>query len=263
MFGCNDNPSAKQFESAWRKLLGQHQIRASESANCIENDVQYLSVLNTSSRKQATPNENSNNWLPSSFAMNFVSDNNNNQFENNELGNDMDEADQLLAENSNTKTIEEHVVAYLAAVIEKCVREGRWYNPIKCKDCLCVFSEDDLLENDFIKLKMRTSKLTAPAKSTVKICTETEKAMRHFKYAAGQLNQIIDLVLFNLDMNDLYWISDFSIHEGTNHKLMLVTLIIEMYVKKTHDYISKCNTLAAHNSLCRNVLKKLIHFRGQ
>lgn len=52
MFGCNDNPSAKQFESAWRRLLGQHQITASESANCVNNDTMYLNVLNVSSRKE-------------------------------------------------------------------------------------------------------------------------------------------------------------------------------------------------------------------
>lgn len=51
MLGCNDNPSARQWEAAWRKLLGQHQITASDSSNCINNDVPFLSVLNVSSRK--------------------------------------------------------------------------------------------------------------------------------------------------------------------------------------------------------------------
>lgn len=34
MFGCNNNPTVLQFESAFRKLLGQHQIEASQYANC-------------------------------------------------------------------------------------------------------------------------------------------------------------------------------------------------------------------------------------
>lgn len=53
MFGCNDNPSAKQFESAWRRLLGNHQVTASVSANCRNNDVEFLTVLNSSSRKES------------------------------------------------------------------------------------------------------------------------------------------------------------------------------------------------------------------
>lgn len=84
MFGCNDNPSAKQFESAWRKLLGQHQISASESANCIRNDFPFLSILNASSRKQETQNSNSNDWLPISCANiehYAITENNNNLFE--------------------------------------------------------------------------------------------------------------------------------------------------------------------------------------
>lgn len=56
MFGCNDNPSATQFQSAWRRLLGQHQITASEFANCATNDTEFLTVLNCSSR---TKNKNS------------------------------------------------------------------------------------------------------------------------------------------------------------------------------------------------------------
>lgn len=44
MFGCNDNPSAKQFESAWRRLLGNHQITASNSVNCQNNSVEFLTV---------------------------------------------------------------------------------------------------------------------------------------------------------------------------------------------------------------------------
>lgn len=266
MFGCNDNPSAKQFESAWRKLLGQHQISASESANCIGNDFQFLTVLNASSRKQEISNGNSNDWLASSFDIeNYaITENNNAAFEVDEFGNvDMDEGDHLLTENSNTMNIEEHIVGYLAAIMEKCISEGRWYNPIKCKDCLRVFSEDEHVENDFIKLKMKTTKLIAPAKSTVQICTETEKTMRKLNYEAGKFNQIVDSVLMNLNMNDLYWISDFDYHNEENHKLSLITLIIEMYVKKKQDYLSRCNTLAAHNMLWRTFLKKLVHFRGQ
>lgn len=262
MFGCNDNPSARQFESAWKKLLGRHQISASESANCIDNDFYYLNILNVSSRKQGTLDVNSTDWLPAACAQ-LNAENNNIIFVEDFGDNDMDEGDHLMADNSNMINIEKHVAAYLSAVLENCIIEGRWYSPIKCKDCLNVFSEDETVDDDFVKLKMKTSTIRSPAKSTVQICEMTEIAMRRFNYEAGKFTQILDYVLLNLDMNNLYWASDFDSHSDGCHKSRLVKLIIEMYVKKKLDYISRCNTLAAHNVLWRSLLKKLVHFRGQ
>lgn len=265
MFGCNDNPSARQLESAWKKLLGQHQINASESANCIGNDFNFLSVLNASSRKPEMRAINSNDWLPKCINTehNASTTNNNILFENDFGDSYMDEGDHLIAENSDSFNIQKHIAAYLAAVLEKCIIEGRWYSPIKCQECLIVFSEDEMVDDDFVKLKMKTSKLFAPAKSTVEICEITEKAMRKFNYEAGKFIQIKEYVLSNLNMNDLYWASDFDGHTGNDHKACLVKLIIEMYVKKKQDYINRCNTLAAHETLWRSLLKKLVHFRGQ
>lgn len=56
--------------------------------------------------------------------------------------------------------------------------------------------------------------------------------MRRFNYEAGKFTQILDYVLLNLDMNNLYWASDFDSHKDDCHKSRLVKLIIEMYVKK-------------------------------
>lgn len=266
MFGCNDNPSAKQFESAWRKLLGQHQIGSPETANCMDNDFKSLTVLNASSRKQELGAGSSNDWPPP-----FIKDiHNNKSIENNNVVFEddfgdftMDEGDYLITDSSQGINIEDHVASYLAAVLEKCIIEGRWYAPIKCKDCFRVFAEDLSVDDDFVKLKMKTNKLSAPAQTTVDICKAAEISMREFNYATGRFNQIQESVLSKLDFNDLFWASDFNSHPEENHKMRLVKLIIEMYIKKKQDYISRCNTLAAHQVLWRSLLRKLVHFRGQ
>ncbi|XP_031638198.1 uncharacterized protein LOC116350533 [Contarinia nasturtii] len=123
MFGCNDNPSARQLESAWRKLLGHNHVRASDAANCQNNNFQYLTVLNASSRKQKnirdSNEESSEIEEESEQTVNHID-----EWEINE-GLLMDNNNEFLSE------IKQHVVCYVASIIEKCIVEGRWYAPIK------------------------------------------------------------------------------------------------------------------------------------
>lgn len=266
MFGCNDNPSAKQFESAWRKLLGQHQIGSSENANCMDNDFKSLNVLNASSRKHECATIDSNDWPPQFVKdiQNIGSIENNNADDEQDFGDSaMDEGDYLITSDSAKIDIEDHVASYLAAVLERSIIEGRWYAPIRCKDCFRVFAEDISVDDDFVKLKMKTSKLSAPAQSTVDICKATEISMREFNYETKRFNQIQESVLSKLNLSDVFWASDFNSHAEENHKIRLVKLIIEMYMKKKQDYLSRCKTLAAHQAPWRSLLRKLVHFRGQ
>lgn len=228
MFGCNDNPSARQFESAWRKLLGQHQITASESANCMNNDFKFLNVLNASSRKE----KNNTN---SSYVFNEENKNNNIDNEN-----DIDELNMakdphfqsLFTDDNFLNNMECHVTSYLASVLEKCIIERRWYAPITCEKCLLVFAEDESMEDEFVKLKMKSSKLLLPAKSTVQICMATECSMKKYNYEAGKYNNIQSDVLASLDIDNLFWMSDFTFHPQSDHKNRLIKLIIEMYTQK-------------------------------
>lgn len=48
MHGWNDNPTAEQFAAAFRKLLVNNDVFASNHANCIET---YDSILTVSSRR--------------------------------------------------------------------------------------------------------------------------------------------------------------------------------------------------------------------
>lgn len=258
MFGCNDNPSARQFESAWRKLLGQHQITASESANCINNDIPFLSVLNASSRKVASNIKNSDI---------FEDESENNNIDYEDEFNYLDVAEDpyfsIITDDTHSHDLEQHTASYIAAVIEKCIMERRWYAPINCKKCLLVFAEDETVDDEFVKLKMKSSKLLAPARSTVEICKATENAMKKYNYEPGKYNYMQNNVLANVNFEEMYWMSNFDSHQETQHKIRLIKLIIEMYIKKKQDYISKCNTLANHDVFWRSKLKKIVHFKGQ
>lgn len=251
MFGCNDNPSARHLESAWRKLLGQHQITASESSNCMNNDFEFLGVLNASSRKNAKA---------------IQTNENNNTFYDEEDYLDEVYLEDQVADGPFSRYFDDHIAAYSAAVLEKCIIEGRWYSPLKCEKCLHVFSEDEIVEDEFVNKKMQTLQIKGPSRSTTEICRQVDISMRKFNYDPAN-DQIHTDVMMNLDIEQLYWMSDFRSHpESTpkkDHKLQLIKLIVEMSIKKQQDYICKRNTLSQHDEFIRHKLKKLVHFKGQ
>lgn len=246
MFGCNDNPSAQHLESAWRKLLGQHQITATKSANCMNNDFDFLSVLNVSSRKQKEK------------SMTEIIENNNDIFID-----EIDENDFLLPDDNFLSSFDDHIACYMASLLEKAIIDGRWYSPIKCKLCLNVFSEDELVDNDFVNLKMKSSSLNAPAKSTVEICKAAERSLKKFNYESGKYTEIVNDIFAHLNLPNLFWISNFETHPQNGHKIEIIKMIIQMYIAKKQVYLSKCNTIAQHDTFLRSKLKKLIHFKGQ
>lgn len=249
MFGCNDNPSAQQLESAWRKLLGQHQVTASEEANIANNDFTFLSILNTSSRK------------PKGSKKHIEVNENNNMVTDEEIA----ESEFLFPDDDVTASFENHIACYLASLIEKSVIEGRWYSPLKCEQCLSVFLENEAVENEFVALKMRSAKLHAPSKSTVQICKMTENSLQKFNFEPGKYTQIVNDIFAHLKFNELFYLSDFGeeTHKEKGHKMKLVKLIIDMYIRKKQYYITKCNTIASHDVFLRSKLKKIIHHKGQ
>lgn len=247
MFGCNDNPSAKQFESAWRRLLGNHQITASESANCQNNSVEFLTVLNSSSRK-----ENNSKLKEGTDVLG-----NDTAVVEGEL--DEDEYDYLQSD----ETMESHMIAYSASIIQNNVIEGKWHFKIKCEDCLRAFAEDEIMEDELLELKMKTKNLRPLSRSTFDICLATEKLMERYLFDPEKYNKLPDECLQILRYDELFPLSNFNEHTELNHKKALITLIIKMYIKKRQEFISKCKTLAAHDNLVRCKLKKIIHFKGQ
>lgn len=254
-FGCNDNPSAKQFQSAWRRLLGQHQITASEFANCETNDTEFLTVLNCSLRAKSQNSEILENI---SSIEDDVCETQNIEATENEIRS----IDSILSETSLPNEMESHVIAYVASIIQKNIIEGRWCWRLKCENCLNVFLQDDFVNDSFLNLKASTNHLPAPAKSTVRICEIAKMCMLKYEYKTGTFDRVLDESLQILESEDLFPNSDFENHSEAGHKEILITLIIRMFFKKKQNYISSCNSQAAHNSFVRNYFLKYLHSQG-
>lgn len=261
MFGCNDNPSAKQFESAWRRLLGNHQITASESAKCQNNSVEFLTVLNSSSRKESnlksmgSQQEDDISQDANISTVNIAES----EIDEEEFA----DLQSLITDPSSPDDLEKHMIAYTSSVIQNNIIEGKWYFRLKCEQCLSVFAENEIMDDELLELEMKTKTLRPLSKSTFDICFATEKLMERYNYKPEKYNHLPDECLRILSYDELFSYSNFDDHSELNHKKLLVNLIIKMYIKKRQEHICRCKTLAAHGSLIRSQLKKLIHFKGQ
>lgn len=266
MFGCNDNPTAQQLKAACRKLLAQNQIEASRNANVQCNDIQLATVLNISSKKQI---QNENVHTSESVLVDI--DTENNQVISTTNDEDFIENEEIptlqsLVTNESLNDIQKHVTAFTAANLEKCILEGRWNVSIKCYRCLEVFDENSKVDDEFISIKKKSIDIRFPCESTVKICELAEAKMKSNQHESGNFEDTLKHVLSNVQLDDLYPVSNFENHphcKYTEHKLFLVKLIVDMYYKKKLIYISRCNTLAKHDELLRHHLKKIIHAKGQ
>lgn len=173
---------------------------------------------------------------------------------------------ELVDDTNESNKIQNHVISYTASVLEKCIINGRWHKRITCNSCLLAFKEDAVIDDEFVNIKMKTNKMCAPAVSTVQICMATEKAMEKFNFEPGHFQEIISCVHRMLNPDKLFTNTNFSSdtdHANLHHKTELIQMIVQMYVKKKFDYISRCNTLANHDALLRHKLRKFIHFKGQ
>lgn len=190
-----------------------------------------------------------------------------NQVENNnftETENTVEEINDLrsmILDESLSNDLERHMISYTASVVQNDIIEGKWYTQIKCKECLHVFKENEIIIDELVKLKMKTTKLGPVNKSTFQICLVAEKLMQKYKDAPKNYQNISKEVYKILNLKDLFRCSDFE--HDKNHKETLINMIVQMYIKKRQTYISRCNTLAIHDVFLRKNLTKLVHFKGQ
>lgn len=71
--GFNNNPSAKHFESSYKRLLVRHEVKAAETGNCMINDIQILFV-SSANKKDTLFTEDENMQITSSVDVLFDHD---------------------------------------------------------------------------------------------------------------------------------------------------------------------------------------------
>lgn len=250
IIGFNDNPTAQQFEAAYRKLLVHNDVVCSNKANCLDSGTKILSVSSNRAtekkqqQKTASTTENNCNAI-------FVDEDYEDTFNVSQYIDD----------------VHSHSIAYMSSLIESKIINAKCPKLIiKCEQCVNAFIQNELMQNSFIRFKARKTDITHPCKSTFDICKCVDIFLKAYEENSVSYHSVLLQILRKIPFDTLYTSTHFESHPGEkshNHKYNLVKKIIEMYMNMKSVYAAKCFTLKSHDEPVRHEFRKLIQAKGQ
>lgn len=230
MGGCNRNPTAEQFCSAFRKVIINKDIRSAEF-NCRDN--LSMDILSVSSAVRKRTNL------------------------------EMD-ADLIFEPPSSKKMKDEYVfedlekvsIAFIAASIETKIETECRFN---CEKCLAVISK-------FAAMRVAQPSLSSLAlnccQTTLDVCCLAHKHVQKLsKDASCTYAGVMKDIFGEFDLSNAYPEISFAGHE--DHKYYYIKYIAEEYIRTHANYIARSVTLSEHKILYGNRLTKVAHFHNQ
>lgn len=159
--GCNNNPTARQFKAAYKKMLVHSEITTSNTGNCIPLeaiDILYISsnpvvaINSTSGQSRIREMDDENTAILEYYVPMVV----------------------------NCSEFSSRVITYIAGfVIKHLMRK------IQCEECInALVGDNSGPEYNLINIKNR-GKLTYPSKDVVNICKKAEFAIRSALHENG------------------------------------------------------------------------------
>lgn len=241
MHGFNDNPTAQQFEAAYRKLQIHNDVVCSGKANCIDKGIKILTV--SSQRPVKRQNDEGDLVEIDTHLLEHFEDS--------------------LHASQYFDDAQNHSIAYIASVLETRLIGGTVRKYIKCQQCIDAFVENELIEDSFIRFKARNSNIIQPCKSTFDICKFIETFLKCCEGKSVPYNMTVLQILQNMDFDSLFARSNFDTHDERNHKYDLVKKITETYLNMRSVHVARCMTLKSHDEKVRHYFKKQTHLAGQ
>lgn len=244
--GFNNNPSARQFQSAYKKLIVNSQIKSSNKGNCCPLEELFImssstsvapeKIINTSCGKSRLIDETLQEQCAELKDHNYAFD------------------PSRLSEYST------HVVEYIAGwVVRKLNME------LKCEDCLAAILSPAGEDCSFIKRKNRGG-LIYPSNEVKKICKKSESFFRmaiKSNYIKYKEDQIVSKVLESFLNENIFPELDLHMHDVSpleNHSIHLVRAVAKKYLHLRYHYFAK--TIVQNTDSMRQLYTKFIKFSG-
>lgn len=212
MGGFNNNPTATQFEAAYKRLLFHTELKVSKEANC--NTLDFTPILIVSSNKIKV---NKIGNLDLLCAENYEEDDN---FEN--------------LNNYELKYIDD-VIHYITGFVIK-----KLYKQITCTICLKLLTNNKDVPQQLSLLDIKNKGgLVKPTKDVVYICKIAEKIFRTFQHTLPSIkNNIIEYLTIKatskLEIQNIFpEISEHILDQSPldNHLLQIIKFILQYYFK--------------------------------
>lgn len=237
--GFNNNPTAAQFEAAYKRLLVRSELSISENANCSAQD--NTSILHVSSNKKKMV-ENFHDVLcveEESFV-------------------DKDEDNKLEDINVYKEDVTEHISGFVVKQIKKI---------INCHIC-CNALEDSTRQYSLIDIKNR-GELIKPSIDITRICKITEKIFTSRiievpKHLEDPIQFLMLKTMAHINITNVFnCLNEHILTQSpiNNHLLQIIKLIIKKYLTIRLHHHNK--ELSQPKSRIRTHLTKMILFKHQ
>lgn len=242
--GSNNNPTARQFEAIYKRLLSHTEIKGSRFGNAIQLD--NTSILNVSSVTTSNLNENLEN------SNEFIT-----------MLNSFDQSYIELFNSFSLPQFSDDVVAYIAGFVVKCLKKC-----IVCTSCLNLLEQEETVS--LLQIRKTFGKLVNASNFVINICRTAEKYFRLFLikdnlFSKRHKNITTFLVLGairNIDDSIFAIALTHSDDLLSEHPLQIIKLILKHYFKlRIHHETFKLKD--SKTNRVRSLLTKSVLFQNQ
>jgi hypothetical protein len=253
--GWNNNPTARQFTAAYKKLLIRAETRDGGLGNCIPLEQIPVLTCSNSTGRQEHPIEQINQSCSPQLSVDFKADD---LLETILTDHECD----YLADLCSLSRCSEEIVTYIAGFIVHHLQKT-----LKCETCIAALLGD---KNDFLhSLIMQKSRggLCYPSEDVRKICQKAELCIRIAEHEEklhmqGYVLHVSNNIVVSFLGTDLFSsLNEHSLDNNVKHTYFLIKAICFKYVNVRLHYMGKkkseqINPIGHH-------LNKLILFKGQ
>lgn len=249
--GHNNNPTARQFEATYKKLLIHAQIKGADTANAVALDA--TTILSCTSRCSLVGNDD-----------NFhISDMNTVQIP--DIANyQINDHDYVSSSDWHLTDYVVDVVEYIAGFVVKSVK-----TKVTCSKCLRIMESES--SQSSLQMRKKYGRLINASWFVAEICKYAERYFRYMNKSKNIFNQKIGnviVILINVTIEnipsriyDLFGDHIFDEEPLENHSLGLVKLILKNYFNMRLHY--ECNKKQDNVCRIRHRLTKNILFQNQ
>lgn len=245
--GFNNNPTATQFKSAFKRLLVHGELKHLTSGNCIP--LSHINILMCKRPEMAINKTSDRNRMIDDNQN--LDDNFQEELAEEIVNNDHD----YLTDPTRITEYSRRVIIYIAGFVVKALKKQ-----IKCCDCLSLLTAPDKNIHT-LQYKKDKGGLHYPSESVIQLCEIAEKAHRAHKITTKQdhmhyllqtcLKRSIGVKLFSEDHQP----------EHLDHYGLLIKSICKKYLNVRIHYYTK--SLVDKKDNIRSIYTKLILFKGQ
>lgn len=249
--GFNNNPTARQFQAAYKRLLVKLELSGSSSANI--SDLENITILNCSGITKSEEGEN----LEATEA--FI------ELES-KINEDINKYKYLNSQTWDLTLYAEDIVGYISGFIIRKLK-----NCVSCPKCLTLLESD--ISTSHLQKRKTYGKLVKASDLVISICKSGEKFFRFFLKTENIFNKKIDNLIQLLTTHTMTNMShsiltdnfDDHFYDGdvmNGHASLLSKLILKHYFKlRLHHETNK--RLDQSKPRVRSVNTKTILFRNE